>query len=60
MQLLGLGNLLTKIIEFLIYVTEDIFLTFIKYLLEGFTHFIMDTLKYMSDFVLHIARLYKR
>jgi len=60
MEFLGLGNLFTNLISFLIKVTMDTITFFVKTTVKGFVKFLFDTLRYLEAFLDHIEHLFKR
>lgn len=57
---LGISDLLGQILKALVKITFDVLFTMAKYVIRGFSHWIVDTFRYMNDFVLWVTRLAKR
>jgi len=60
MEFLGLGNLFSNLISFLIKVTVSTISYFFKTTVKGFVQFLFDTLRYFEVFLDHIEHLFKR
>lgn len=57
---LGISDLLGQILKALVKITFDVLFTLAKYVVRGFSHWVMDTFRYLNDFVTWTTRLIKR
>ena len=60
MEFLGLGDLFSDLVFFLIKVTTNTIAFFTKTIIKGFIKFLFDTLRYFEAIIDHIEHLFKR
>ncbi|ALG96771.1 hypothetical protein [Acidianus bottle-shaped virus 2 strain ABV2] len=56
----GLSDVVGQLLKAMIKITFDIIFTLSKYVARGFTHWILDTFRYLNDMVSWLTRLMKR
>jgi len=59
-QFLGLGSVLTDLLDEIIKIVVNFTTFFAKTTLKGFIKFLMDTLRYFEMFIDHVEHLIKR
>ena len=60
MEFLGLGDLFSDLVSFLIKVVMNTISFFVKTTVKGFVKFLFDTLRFFEDLLDHIEHLFKR
>lgn len=59
-QFLGLSDVLGLLLKAIVKITFDLIFTLFRYTVRGAGHWIMDTFRYLNDFVEWVTRLAKR
>jgi len=60
MEFLGLGDLFSDLVSFLIKVVMNTISFFVKTTVKGFVKFLFDTLRFFEELLGHIEHLFKR
>jgi len=59
-EFLGFSGFLSDLLDELIKIVTKITTFFLKTTLKGFTDFLLDTLRYLEQFIDHLEHLFKR